>query len=162
MSGRHVFFTGATGYIGGTVLQDILASSTPPKSITALTRNEKKAELLKSIKLPSGTTLTPLIGELDDSDKITEAVSEADIVIHTAHADHVPAIKAIIAGMKKRKEKTGHRPLLIHTSGTGTLTDDAKGQYPSDKVSLSLPPSPRSAVGCWTFDISADCRSTPT
>jgi hypothetical protein len=40
-------------------------------------------------------------------------------------------------GMKKRREQSGHRPYLIHTSGTGVLVDNAKGNYPNDKVGAS-------------------------
>jgi hypothetical protein len=31
--------------------------------------------------------------------------------------------KALLRGMAKRKAETGHRPVYIHTSGTGVLAD---------------------------------------
>jgi hypothetical protein len=132
-----VLFLGATGYIGGTVLQTILASSTPPSTITALVRSDKKAEALNSISTPSGTTLKAVVGDLSKADQLTELAKEHDIVINCANADSEDGIKALIQGMKQRRDKTGHRPLLIQTSGTGVLIDDAQGRYPSDRVGLS-------------------------
>lgn len=133
---KSIFVTGLTGYIGGTVLTKLLALSPPPTQITALMRDPSKASLLSKLTLPSGTTITPLIGSLSDHEKIAKAASEADIVLSTADADDLPAVQAMLQGMKQRKAQTGHRSLFIHTSGTGVLTDDARGQYPSDKVSL--------------------------
>ncbi|KAK4688022.1 hypothetical protein P7C73_g2097, partial [Tremellales sp. Uapishka_1] len=138
---KSVFFTGITGYIGGTVLTRILALPHPPKLITALIRDPAKAERLSSLTLSKGVTLRPLIGSLDDLEKITAAVAEHDIVISTASADHLDGTKAIIEGMRIRKEKTGHRPLIIHTSGTGVLTDDARGMYPTEKIYTDLNPT---------------------
>jgi hypothetical protein len=130
-----VLFLGATGYIGGTVLQTILASSTPPSTITAIVRSDKKAEALNALSTPSGTTLKAVVGDLSKADQLIELAKEHDIVINCANADSEEGIKALIEGMKQRRDKTGHRPLLIQTSGTGVLVDDAQGNYPSDRVS---------------------------
>ncbi len=40
-----------------------------------------------------------------------------------SHALQLRATEAILRGQAKRKEETGHRPILIHTSGTGVLSD---------------------------------------
>ena len=149
---NSVLFLGATGYIGGTVLQTILASATPPSTITAIVRNEKKAEALNSLSTPSGTTLKAVIGDLSKADQLIELAKEHDIVINCANADSEEGIKALIEGMKQRRDKTGHRPLLIQTSGTGVLVDDAQGRYPSDRVSSPLTQIIQRLIG----------RSTPT
>jgi hypothetical protein len=81
---------------------------------------------------------------MEDLDLLEEQASKHDITINTANADDVsvsaqwiglfavlthsrapqlPATKAILRGQAKRKEETGHRPILIHTSGTGVLSD---------------------------------------
>jgi uncharacterized protein YbjT (DUF2867 family) len=133
-SSKSVFLIGSTGYIGGTVLQKLLALSPAPSSISLLIRDEKKAHSISSFKTPEGTSLSAVVGSLQDLDKLTKAAEEHDIVISVADADDLPSIQALIKGMKNRKQKTGHRSLFIHTSGTGVLVDNAKGQYPSDKV----------------------------
>jgi hypothetical protein len=149
---NSVLFLGATGYIGGTVLQTILASPTPPSTITAIVRNEKKAEALNALSTPSGTTLKAVIGDLSKADQLIDLAKEHDIVINCANADSEEGIKALIEGMKQRRDKTGHRPLLIQTSGTGVLVDDAQGRYPSDRVSPPLTQIIQRLTG----------RSTPT
>jgi hypothetical protein len=133
---KSVLLFGITGYIGGTVFSALASLPHPPKSITAFLRDSKKGDKLSQLSVPSGTTLTPLIGSFEEHEKITKAASEHDVIIQAANADDLEYMQAILKGMKQRKEKTGHRPLLIHTSGTGVLIDDAKGIYPNDKVGL--------------------------
>lgn len=60
------------------------------------------------------------------------------MVVNTASADDLEGVKAIMDGMRKRKEKTGHRSLFIQTSGTGVFVDQAKGEYANDIVSTCL------------------------
>ncbi|ORY25190.1 hypothetical protein BCR39DRAFT_545017 [Naematelia encephala] len=138
---KTIFLTGATGYIGGTVLTYLLSLPAPPAKITALVRDAKKAEALKSIST-KGTTIETIVASLSDLEILTSAAESHDIVVSTANADDLDAIKAILEGLKRRKEKTGHRPLLIHTSGTGVLADNAKGQYPNDRIFTDLNPTP--------------------
>ncbi|KAK8845472.1 hypothetical protein IAR55_006185 [Kwoniella newhampshirensis] len=148
MSGKSVFFTGATGYIGGTVLQSLINSATPPSKITALIRDSAKSDLLTSLSAAKakGVSVVPLLGSLEELDKVREAASQADVVVSTANADDLKGVKAILEGLKQRKEKTGHRGLLIHTSGTGVLIDDSKGDYPNDKIYTDLNPTPATRI----------------
>jgi hypothetical protein len=130
---KTIFLTGSTGYIGGTVLLALLALPIPPKSIYLLIRDSAKAELLKSIPT-SSTNLIPVIGSLGDLSILEKHAEEVDVVVSTANADDLEGMNAMLKGMRKRKDKTGHRSLLIQTSGTGVLVDNAKGQYPGNKV----------------------------
>ena len=132
--GKTVFFTGATGYIGGTVLQKLLSLPTPPSLITILIRDHQKAELLQKLEV-AGVKIQALIGSLEDFDKLRKAAEEHDVVVSTANCDDLNGISAMLDGMKQRKAKTGQTSLLIHTSGTGALVDNAKGMYAGDIVS---------------------------
>ncbi|VDB91439.1 unnamed protein product [Peniophora sp. CBMAI 1063] len=130
MPAKTIFFLGATGYIGGSILQPLLETQSE-YSITALVRNVEKAKRLETFGVKT------LLGNLDDSDKIQQAAADADIIIHTASADHEGAAKAILAGAKARFEKTGVAPVYIHTSGTGVCSDNALGtHYDSEKLPL--------------------------
>ncbi|KAI0739622.1 NAD(P)-binding protein [Daedaleopsis nitida] len=130
-----IFYTGATGYIGGAVLQRI---SEHPKAntfdITALVRNADKAKLIEAT-LPHVKTV---VGALQDLDKLTELSAQSHVVIHTANCDDEPAMKAILAGLKKRHETIGDTPILIHTSGLAVLVDDARGEYTSQTITSDL------------------------
>ncbi|KAI0073995.1 NAD(P)-binding protein [Panus rudis PR-1116 ss-1] len=124
-----IFLTGAIGYIGGTVLARLLEH---PKAstfdITILVRSPEKAQKFESFGVKAVVT------SLEDEGTIEEVASKAHIVINTANADHLKAAQAILRGLKKRHETTGDVPILIHTSGTGTFTDNAKGLYASDTI----------------------------
>ncbi|KAJ8494778.1 hypothetical protein ONZ51_g2122 [Trametes cubensis] len=125
-----IFITGATGYISGSVLERLLAH---PKAadfeITSLVRSPEKAKVIRE-KFGVNT----IVGAHAEHDKLTQLAESADVVISVTDSDDISAIKAIMQGMKSRFDKTGIKPTLIHTSGTGFLTDDARGMYASDKV----------------------------
>jgi len=122
----RVFITGATGYIGGTTLFRYLSNpETKNFSYYALVRSHDRAS-----KLPEH--VHPVIGDLDSAEVITKAASEADLILHTADADHIASAKAIVAGM------IGKKNLLVHTSGTGVLADNAKGLHESEFVYSDL------------------------
>lgn len=108
--------------------------------ITALSRSDEKVELLNKLR----DNVKGLKGSLSDLELLEEQASKHDIIFNTADADdvsHVTAIseycrltislplcqlkatKALLKGMAKRKAETGHRPVYIHTSGTGVLAD---------------------------------------
>ncbi|KAI0661779.1 NAD-P-binding protein [Cubamyces menziesii] len=125
-----IFLTGATGYIGGSVLQRLLAHPNANNfEITALVRSAKKAKILES---KSG--VKTVLGSLQDSEKLTQLVASAHVTINTAECDDVAVISAILRGLKQRREKIGDAPHFIHTSGTGEFIDDARGEFVSEKV----------------------------
>ncbi|KAI0368802.1 NAD-P-binding protein [Pilatotrama ljubarskyi] len=129
-----IFITGATGYIGGTILQKLLEHPNKDKfDINALVRNAEKAEILSS-KFGVKT----VVGTLQDLDKLSSLAESAHIVIHLADSDDVNAINAILKGLKQRHEKTGEVPVLIHTSGAGELLDNASGEYVTETVYSDL------------------------
>ncbi|KAJ9608122.1 hypothetical protein H2200_007110 [Cladophialophora chaetospira] len=122
-TGKNVFLIGP-GFIGREVLDLLLAEG---YTVTTLTRRENYATELQQ----SGAKT--VLGSLDDSDIITKQTIDSDIVIHTATADHLASVEAVIAGIGQRASQDKHT-LFIHTSGTSLLSDDAKGNYPSDKI----------------------------
>lgn len=124
----QIFFTGATGYIGGTVLSTILAKYPDQYNVRALVRSQDAVEKLKEVDV------TAVVGSLDDSEVLTKESAAADVVINTANADHMGAAKAIVAGLTSDNRKDR---LLIHTSGTGVLTDGARGKFESTEVPYS-------------------------
>ncbi|KAF9043628.1 NAD(P)-binding protein [Hymenopellis radicata] len=122
MSSPKIFFTGATGYLGGSILSRLL-TIVDPSTITALVRSVEKADKLR----PLG--INTLIGSYKDLDVLIEAASKADVVFACADADDEAANRAILEGMKKRNQTTGSVPALIHTSGTGVIQDNALGMH---------------------------------
>ncbi|RPD59636.1 NAD(P)-binding protein [Lentinus tigrinus ALCF2SS1-6] len=129
-----IFFTGATGYVGGSVLQRILQHPEANTfDITALVRDAGKALLLET-----KFGVRAVIGSMEEFDKLSQLAENAHIVVQCAEADRDDVMNAILGGLKKRHEKTGDLPILIHTSGAGIIADNARGEYMSDFVLSDL------------------------
>ncbi|RDB25814.1 Uncharacterized protein C2A9.02 [Hypsizygus marmoreus] len=129
----HILLTGATGYIGGSVLGHLLSHPLSDTfGTTILVRDQLKAKAFRTLGVK------PVIGSNSDHALLQHLASEADIVFACADADDLGAAEAILAGLKKRFEKTGTPPSLIHTSGTGVLVDDAQGMYATKTIYSDL------------------------
>ncbi|QHN05145.1 NAD-dependent epimerase/dehydratase family protein [Granulicella sp. WH15] len=109
-----VFVTGASGYIGGSVAERLMAAG---HAVTGLVRSEEKALLLRE------RGVEPVIGSLDDFAVLTQAAQAADAVIHAASAEHADSVVTLIAALE-RTEKT-----LIHTTGSSIVADSAGGEF---------------------------------
>ncbi|KAF8656785.1 hypothetical protein AX16_002337 [Volvariella volvacea WC 439] len=125
----NIFITGATGYIAGAVLTRLLDHpSFISFSITVLIRNAEKAAKFK------GLGINAVVGSLSDHELLERLASQADFVFSMADADDLLAAQAMLKGSKARYQATGVPPAFIHTSGTGTLSDNAKGAYASEII----------------------------
>lgn len=107
----------------GSVLRAILASH-PRFSVTALVRNQRDLESVRAIGVTS-----VVHGSHEDLKKIEDLASQADIIVNAADADDLPLTKAILQGLKTRHTTVGYKPILIHTSGTGVISDQAEGEF---------------------------------
>ena len=71
----RIFLTGANGWIGSAVAQDLLGAG---HSVVGLVRSAEKGEAL------SAHGVTPIVGSLGDLDVLRQAASDADGIVHTA------------------------------------------------------------------------------
>lgn len=123
MSGKKALVIGP-GFIGWNVLDLLLSDG---YSVTGYVRRKEHGTQLAA----SGASV--VIGDLNDTSKITEQTLEHEVVLHTATADHKPSAEAVLEGIKLRAAK-GLLTTYIHTSGTSVLDDGALNAYKSDKV----------------------------
>lgn len=112
------------GFIGLSVIDELLKAQ---YNVTALVRRQAHADQLVALGV------SPLSGDLENSDLITKQSSVSDVIIHTATADHIPSALAILQGVQQRA-KQGQSTIYIHNSGTGVLSDGAAGKFKNDKV----------------------------
>jgi len=124
---KKIFFTGATGYIGGSVF--VALAHSKKYEITALCREKSRVQKLEEIGAKS-----VVVASLDDLSVLENAAENSDIVMHTADSDHPESCKAFLSGLKKRAQHSSVKPIYIHVSGTGCLCDKANGQFASDKI----------------------------
>lgn len=109
----HVFITGTSGYIGGTVARRLIDAG---HRVSGLVRAAEKAEALKRLDIE------PVMGSLNDRTTIVAATRSADAVIDMADADHLYVVDALLAAL----DGTGKR--LIRTSGASVVADRAAGE----------------------------------
>jgi hypothetical protein len=133
-----VFFTGATGYIGGTVLAKTLSHfrlKNLDANVRVLVRTQAKEEKLVAWAKSRGfeNLITPVIGSMECKETIISEVSRAKIIIDTADIEHLDGQKFLVEGLEQAIKKGAH-PVYIHTSGTDVLIDDANGLRTTDKI----------------------------
>lgn len=77
--------------------------------------------------------MNTVFGDLGNADVISKQTAASDIIIHTATADDLPSVQAVIKGIRQRADQ-GLKTIYIHTSGTSLLSDQSKGQYKSETI----------------------------
>ncbi|KAJ7330826.1 NAD-binding protein [Mycena albidolilacea] len=116
---QNILLLGATGYIGGTVLEKLLQHPLAADfKISTPVRDPVKAEKLKAFGV------TPVVADFQyDLDMLKTLAKDADVVFSIADSSNLPAAKAVLAGTKTRFELTGRQTIYIHTSGAGAIAD---------------------------------------
>jgi nucleoside-diphosphate-sugar epimerase len=115
----NIFITGVSGYIGGTAAMHLIKQG---HQVRGLIRSQNSADQLLRLGI------TPVVGSLDDSAPLAFEASRADAVMNIANADHLGAVEALVAALK------GSGKVLIHTSGSSIIGDDARGEYASTAI----------------------------
>lgn len=122
----HVFLTGASGYIGSSVLRALIAHE---HEVTALVRTDQKAQAVRDA---GGRAL---VGDVTDTDVVRRLAHEADAVVHTASAKDVdPDFTATVLEALHGTPKP-----FVHTGGIFTFGDstDISEQSPSSPPTMT-------------------------
>lgn len=137
----HVFMTGASGYVGSAVADDLLAHG---HSVSGLARSETSAQKLEDVGV------RPHRGDLNDLESVTSGIDQADAVIHLAFnhdfsrfdlncAQDANVVRAI------GEKLSGSNRLFLVTSGTALLE---AGRVSSEEMPAPAGPAvnPRTAT----------------
>ncbi|KAI1745990.1 NAD dependent epimerase/dehydratase family protein-like protein [Xylaria scruposa] len=119
----RVLLTGATGFIGGSVLTQLLSSASPSLLSAPITCLVRGADRAASLTAAYGDRVKPILyKDLDDLETATVVAAQHDLVISTTVGYHPPSVHALLKGLAQRKRAyPGSEPWLIHTSGTGNI-----------------------------------------
>ncbi|GHH55792.1 NAD-dependent epimerase/dehydratase family protein [Lentzea cavernae] len=115
----NVFLTGASGYIGGAVARRLVRAG---HTVRGLTRTPGVAGAL------AAAGIEPVVGDLGDVALLEREARRADAVVNTADSDHRGAVDTFVGALR------GSGKVLIHTSGTSVIGDDAQGRSASGTV----------------------------
>jgi uncharacterized protein YbjT (DUF2867 family) len=114
------FVTGATGYIGGSIAEKLVASGHEVRGLVRSTEKEKeKIPLLKA----RGINL--VVGTLDTPEILTSAAQAADAVIHAARADPPGSVVTVSGAKAARKlgQSLKRRAQKLGGSAVGQLAE---------------------------------------
>lgn len=126
-----ILLVGATGYVGGTVLSQLLAStevSLQGLTFDVLVRREHQAELLRSVYKDRINTV--FWAGLEDVKSIEAIASKYDIIVNTGSGFVTAGAKAFVDGLARRVEAGLPTPWLLHISGCTNLVDLDATQQP--------------------------------
>jgi nucleoside-diphosphate-sugar epimerase len=154
----RIFLTGATGYIGGAVLDALLRAG---HDVTALVRNNEKARGVAE------RGAHPVIGNLVEPDSYRAAAEGQDGYVHTAYdsasgrgpAIEQTALETIIAAAKWPRPAGSSAPatrFIVYTSGVwilGRSPDPAAEDAPINPIAMA---SFRPAIERLVLDAAGD------
>ncbi|RSM08477.1 hypothetical protein CDV31_008114 [Fusarium ambrosium] len=128
---QNVLITGAAGYIGGSVLADLLLHSQDSfkdAKFFAAVRAQEQAESVSKL----GVNAVQV--DLNDKAEVEEAVLQnaINIVIHTAGSMYPAMTTNLLAALGQRQRASGNKTYLIHSSVATMFTEE--GGWPSGEV----------------------------
>jgi len=127
----QVFLTGATGYVGSSVLDALLKGA---HVVTALVRDSEKAARMKA------RGVTPILGAMNDPARWRDAAAGQDAIIHTAMDYGATGVEADRIALETFLKLAP--PVFIYTSGIWVL---GAAPQPTDETASTAHPAEQSA-----------------
>ncbi|RMZ68385.1 nad dependent epimerase dehydratase family [Pyrenophora seminiperda CCB06] len=127
-----ILLVGATGYVGGTVLDQLITNNEPsikPLTFDLLIRDDAQATKLKDAY---GTRVNTIKWSgLEDTAFIEDTAANYDIVINTGSGFFSSGAIAFINGLARGLNAGKPAPWMLNISGTSNLADRPLTQSPA-------------------------------
>ena len=126
---RSILITGASGYLGGSLLAELNRNELPPyKTLYALVRTQEQADAVKSYGAE------PLFLDLQDEEKTIKSIVEAKIsvIFFLIDAFKSDTQLLLIQALAEVKKETGQDVHFLHTSGAKLFSELAG--LPTDRT----------------------------
>ncbi|ESU09649.1 hypothetical protein FGSG_03560 [Fusarium graminearum PH-1] len=112
---QNILITGAAGYIGGSIIADILSRNEETLKIAtmfAAVRSQEQVDQISKIGVKA------IQVDLNDKSAIEDTIidNKIDIVVHTASGMHPAITSNLISALGKRRQASGSGTYLIHDS----------------------------------------------
>lgn len=132
-----VFITGVTGFVGGTVLTDLVEREKndpsgvihPSLSLTVLVRTATQASKINAVH----PTVKTVIGDFNSHDLLVTNARNSDIVLHIA-GDFESGIFSLIEGLAS--QPSDRKGIFIHVTGSASLIDLQNPDYGNDSAKV--------------------------
>ena len=121
---KTVLITGVTGYIGGSIAVELIKKE---YKVIGLIRNNTDEVPIKKLGI------VPVIGSINEVEKIEKIINDVDAIINTADADNAYFVATVLDKIK------GTGKTFIHTSGSSILANRHKGEYSADIYHEDIP-----------------------
>ncbi|KAL9083685.1 MAG: hypothetical protein Q9165_008413 [Trypethelium subeluteriae] len=142
--GQNILITGAAGYIGGSVLADLISRTSGPivaANVSATVWSEEQVRSLSKLGVK--------VIQVDVSNELAvrEAVvsNEIDIIIHTASAVDTQIVSGLIKALGQRRKLSGKEVYFVHVSQLDILFHHLLSSSQSSVATIF------SAEGGWPF-----------
>ncbi|KAG2187824.1 hypothetical protein INT44_005514 [Umbelopsis vinacea] len=127
MSLVKILLTGATGYVGGDLLIDLL-ERTSEFEVHVLIRGNERSSTFEKL----GAKV--VVGSQDDHDFLTKTASRFDVIISVADSLDARTAKAFLLGLEQGKQQYHHKGILIQNSGSDVVLENTEGEYATEKT----------------------------
>ncbi|KAG8672672.1 hypothetical protein FPOAC2_06066 [Fusarium poae] len=134
---QNVLITGAAGYIGGSIVADILSRDDETLRSVALFAAVRSQEQVDQI---SKIGVKAILIDLNDKSAVEDAIiqNNINIVVHTASGMHPAIVSNLITALGKQRQTSESGTYLIHSSIATMFTEEGGWPYGEVKDSDSI------------------------
>ncbi|KIW09780.1 hypothetical protein PV08_11880 [Exophiala spinifera] len=120
---QRILLTGAGGYIGGTILSQILSLKDSPiqvKNLTVTVRSEEQVQRLSNLRVHT------IAMDLNDTEAVKQAVlsNNIDVIVHIASALEPTIASHLIKALGERRKVSNRAAYFIHSSVTAVFSEE--------------------------------------